>query len=231
MRPELILEALPALLAAVPLTLQLAVTATFAGFFLAVLIALARLSGNRLLSVLAYAYVYAIRGTPLLLQIFFIYFGLAQLDSIRQSSLWPLFRDEHFCALLALALNTGAYGSEIIRGGLQAVGKGQVEAAKSLGLSTWLRFRLVVFPQAVRQMLPAYGNELILMVKATSLASTVTIMEITGKARALASETYAPIEIFLAAGAIYLALNLILTSAVHALEARLASRGGFAMAG
>lgn len=231
MRWDVLAEAVPALVAAVPLTLQLAVAAILAGFVLAVLIALARLSGSWPLAALAYGFVYVVRGTPLLLQIFFVYYGLAQLDLIRHSFLWPVFRDEYWCALLALSLNTAAYGSEIIRGGLQSVGRGQVEAAQAFGFTAWQRFRRIIFPQALRQMVPAYGNELILMVKATSLASTVTVLEVTGTARIIASETYAPVEVFVAAGAIYLLLNAVLTAGVHALEALIGRRGGFAMAG
>lgn len=224
------IEAFPSLIKAVPLTVMLAVTAVTIGIVIAVFITLARMSGSAFLRWPAYAYVYVIRGTPLFLQLFFIYYGLAQLDIIRHSMLWPLFRDEYWCALLALSLNTSAYGSEIIRGGIQGVAKGQIEAALAFALSPVQRFTRIIFPQALRQMLPAYGNEVVLMIKATSIASTVTIMEVTGTARAIASETYAPVQVFIAAGLIYLALTGSLTYGVHCLEKALHKRGGLAVA-
>ncbi|EIM76982.1 octopine ABC transporter [Nitratireductor aquibiodomus RA22] len=231
MRWDVYAKAIPELISAVPVTLHLAVVALLAGFCLAVLIAAARLSGMRLLSGVAYGYVYVIRGTPLLVQIFFLYYGVGQFEAVRLSPFWPVLREAYWCALIALSLNTAAYGSEIIRGGLLAVPAGQIEAAKAFGLSSMKRFRLVVFPQAVRVMLPAYGNELILLIKATSLASTITIIELTGQARTLASETYAPVEVFISAGAIYLALNGLSTLSLQAIEARLKRRGGLAMQG
>ncbi|PSJ60166.1 ABC transporter permease [Pseudaminobacter soli (ex Li et al. 2025)] len=231
MRWDVVATAFPALLSAVPMTLQLAFIAVAAGFFLAVLLAVARLSGIRGLSGLAYAYVYVIRGTPLLLQIFFIYYGAGQFDAVRASPFWPILREAYWCALLALSLNTAAYGSEIIRGGLMSVPKGQIEAARAFGLSGMRLFRLIVFPQALRVMLPAYGNELILLLKATSLASTITIIDVTGMARTLASQTYAPVEVFVCAGVIYLALTTLSTLAVQSVEGRLRRRGGLALQG
>ncbi|MBN9217304.1 MAG: ABC transporter permease subunit [Mesorhizobium sp.] len=231
MRWDVFFGSFPTLLSALPVTLELAVISITLGFLLAVLLAAARLSGLRALAALAYAYVYVIRGTPLLAQVFFVYYGLGQLDAMRNSILWPVFREAYACALIALSLNTAAYGSEIIRGGLLSVPRGQIEAAKAFGLSPTQRFRHVVFPQALRAMLPAYGNELILMLKGTSLASTITIIELTGQARILASETYAPIEVFLAAGAIYLGLNVVLSFGVRLLEGRVQRSGGFAMEG
>lgn len=231
MRWDVLFGSFPALLSALPLTLELALTSIALGFMLAVLLATARLSGVRVLSALAYGFVYIIRGTPLLAQVFFVYYGLGQLDAMRSSILWPIFREAYACALIALSLNTAAYGSEIIRGGLLAVPRGQIEAAKAFGLTSTQRFRLVVFPQALRTMLPAYGNELILILKGTSLASTITIIELTGQARILASETYAPIEVFAAAGAVYLALNMVLSFGVKLLEGRIKRSGGLAMEG
>jgi octopine/nopaline transport system permease protein len=130
-------------------------------------------------------------------------------------------REAYWCAIIALTLNTGAYTSEIIRGGIESVPWGQVEAAKACGMNVWLRFRRVVFPQAIRQALPGYGNEIILMVKSTSLASTVTLLEITGIARKIVSQTYAPLELFIMAGAIYLTIVFVITRAVDMLENRL----------
>lgn len=223
---SLIIRSLRELATGMPLTLGLAAASLSAGLLLACAIAGARAVKIRALSAAAYAYVALIRGTPLIVQVFFIYYGLGQLEEIRSSFLWPAFRSEVFCGALALALNTGAYTSEIIRGGLSSVPAGQIEAAMACGMSRFARLRHIAVPLAIRQMLPAYGNEVILMVKATSVASVITVMEITGIARTLAGQTYAPIEVFSAAGILYLAINTALTAVVKAFERRLASRGG-----
>nr|WP_298100147.1 ABC transporter permease [uncultured Shinella sp.] len=231
MRWDVIVDCFPELLSVVPVTLQLAVSSVGAGIALAILIAVARLSQVPVLERLARGYVYVIRGTPLLVQVFFIYYGVGQLDIVRSSVFWPFFREAYSCAFLALSLNTAAYGSEIVRGGLLSVPHGQIEAARAFGLSGFQSFRMIIFPQALRIMLPAYGNELILIIKGTSLASTITIIELTGMARILASRTYAPIEVFISAGIIYLALNIAMTLVVQFMEARLKRGGGFAMEG
>lgn len=226
MNVELIFSSLWELAGGIPLTLGLVAASLVAGLVLASALAAARLGPIRALSAFAYAYVALIRGTPLIVQMFFIYYGLSQLEWVRESFLWPAFRSEVFCAALALTLNTGAYTSEILRGGVKSVPAGQIEAAMAAGMSRLSRLRLITLPLAIRQMLPAYGNEVILMVKATSVASVITVMEITGIARTLAGQTYAPIEIFSAAGILYLAINGALTREVRRLERRLAHRGG-----
>lgn len=200
---------------------QLVVIALSAGFCLAVGLALMRQSRHILLNRPARLYIFVVRGTPLLVQLFLIYYGLGQIDWLRSSVLWVLLREPFWCAILALTINTTAYGAEIIRGGLQAVSWGETESARSFGMSGSLLFRRIVFPIAIRQALPAYGNEVIQMVKATSLASTITVMEMTGVANAIISETYRPLEVFLVAGAFYLLLNFVLTRIVKLIEYRL----------
>ncbi len=155
------------------------------------------------------------RGTPLLVQLFLIYYGLGQFAWIRESFLWPVLQKPFWCAIIALTVNTTAYGSEIIRGGLEAISWGEIEAAKSIGMSGFLQFRRIIFPIAIRQALPAYGNEVILMVKATSLASTITIMEMTGVANVIMAENYRPLEAFIVAGSIYLLINFIMTRIIQ----------------
>ena len=209
------------LIGGVPLLLQLAGMSLGIGFVVAVLVAFARLSPFAPLRALAGGYVFVFRGTPLLVQVFLIYYGLGQFPEVRQSFLWPFLRQPYWCAILALTLNTGAYGAEIIRGGLQSVPWGQVEAARACGMSGLLLMRRIVLPIAIRQALPAYGSEMILMVKATSLASIVTLMEVTGIAHRLISETFRAIEIFVVAGAIYLTINFAVTRLVRWLEWRL----------
>jgi octopine/nopaline transport system permease protein len=207
------------LLEGVPLTLNLTFTSIVLGAVLAMLFALMRMSGVTVLDWIARAYVFVFRGTPLLVQIFLIYYGLGQFrPTLQELGLWGFFREPYWCAILALTLNTAAYSSEIIRGGLLSVPHGQVEAARACGMSGFLLFRRIVFPIAVRQALPAYGSEIILMVKATSLASIITMMEITGIAQKLISQTFRAVEVFVVAGALYLLINFLVTRAIYAIE-------------
>lgn len=156
------------------------------------------------------------------MQIFLIYYGLGQFRPALQAlGLWGFFRAPFWCAILALTLNTAAYGSEIIRGGLQSVPHGQIEAARASGMSRWLAYRRVILPIALRQALPSYGNEIILMIKGTSLTSIVTLLEITGIAEQIISQTYRAVEVFACAGGLYLAMNYVVAHVVALLEHRL----------
>ena len=221
MRLDLMYESFFKIVEGIPLTLQVVSISTILGIFLAVAVALMRISGNRLMSLPAYYFVYLIRGTPLLLQLYFVYYGLSQFEAIRESILWPILKEPYWCGIITLTISTGAYSSEIIRGGILSVSKNYIEASGALGLSQIKTFMLITLPITVRQALPAYGNELILMVKASSLISIVTLMEITGIARTIISKTYAPVEIFLVAGSIYLVINFIIVMFVNLAERRL----------
>jgi len=218
---ELMWDSLPTILAGVPVTLELVALALLCGAVVAFAVAMLRLSGNRVAERLMAAYVFVFRGTPLLVQIFLIYYGMGQFEIVRNSFLWVFLREPFWCAILALTLNTGAYTSEILRGAILSVPLGQVEAARACGMSRSLVFRRIVLPVAIRQMLPAYGNEIILMVKASSLASTITLLEITGIARKVIAQTFAVFEIFIVAGAIYLLLNFIASRAIRYAEWRM----------
>ena len=188
------------------------------GFLLSLLFALCRVSKYKLLSKPVAAYIFIVRGTPLLVQIYLIYFGLSSIKFIRESFLWIILKEPFWCGVLALTINTVAYGSEIFRGGIQSVSKGQIESGKSLGFSIFELYKRIIFPIALRNVLPAYGNELILMVKATSLVSLTTYMEMTGIARKLMAKTFAPVEAFIAAGILYLFLNFLMVQLVKYLE-------------
>ncbi|MEJ5083300.1 ABC transporter permease [Ochrobactrum sp. MYb379] len=214
-------ESFMQMMSGVPLTLQLAASSIVFGAILALLFALMRLSGITVLDWTARLYVFVFRGTPLLVQIFIIYYGLSQFPSVRYSFLWPILREPYWCAIIALTLNNAAYASEIIRGGLLSVPSGQIEAAKACGMSRFTSFRRIVMPLAIRQALPGYGNEMISMVKATSLASIITLMEVTGIAAKLIAESYRAIEVFVIAGAIYLAINFVLTRVLMFAEYKL----------
>lgn len=216
-----IIDSFMRILPGVPTTLALMGLSVSAGLVFACALAACRLSGNPLLDWPARSYVFVFRGTPLAIQMFLIYFGLAQFPLVRDSLLWPYLREPFWCAVAALTLNTAAYGSEIVRGGLLSVPFGQVEAARASGMSGLLLFRRIVAPIALRQALPGYGNEIILMVKATSLASMVTLVEVTGLAARIISETYRVFEAFLVAAAIYLTINFAIARALGLLEWRL----------
>lgn len=212
-------ESFVRLLGGIPLTLRLAFSAVTLGFVLAGLMVVMMRQPFPPLAWIAHAYVFVFRGTPLLVQVFLIYYGLGQFRPVLQEwGIWWLFRDPYYCALLALTLNTAAYSAEIVRGGLQSVPAGAVEAARAFGMSGVTLYRRIIGPIALRQALPAYTSEVILMVKATSLASTITLMEITGLAQKLISESFRAVEVFLCAGAIYLAINFTLTALFGLLE-------------
>ena len=216
---ELIPLAVPVLLKGLWVTAALTVISVLIGFNLGLGLALMRLSSNRFAAGFAKYYSNVFRGTPLLVQIFIFYYGLGEVGLVRDNAvLWWVISDGSRCAVLALALNTAAYTSEILRGGLMSVPAGLVEAAQACGMSRILRFRRIEFPLAIRQALPAYGNELILVVKGTSLASTITVLEITGYAKRLMSQTFAIFEIFAIAGILYLVVNLLLIAIVRSIE-------------
>ncbi len=188
------------------------------GFVLALLFALGRVSKIVLLSRAIASYIFIIRGTPLLVQIYLIYFGLGSVKFIRESFLWYALKEPFWCGVIALTINTVAYGAEIFRGGIQSIEKSQLESGLSLGFGKFLLLRKIILPIAIRKVLPSYGNELILMVKATSLVSLTTYMEMTGIARKIMAKTFAPVEAFIAAGILYLFLNFLMVQFVKYLE-------------
>ncbi|MFZ5548458.1 MAG: ABC transporter permease [Pseudomonadota bacterium] len=165
-------------------------------------------------------YTYVIRGTPLLAQLFLLYYGLAQFEAVRESALWPWLKSAWFCAVAAFAINTCAYTTEILYGAMRALPAGEVEAAKSLGMSRWVTFRRIVLPSAFRRALPAYGNEVVLMLHATSLASVVTLYDLTGAAGEINSRYYMPFEAFITAGLGYLLITFVLVALFRAAEKR-----------
>jgi octopine/nopaline transport system permease protein len=199
-------------------TLKLVIISLSLGFFISIPFTLLRMSSNKILSQSIYYYVFVIRGTPLLVQIYLIYYGLGTIEFIRESFLWFFLKEPFFCGVLALVINTVAYTIEIFRGGIQSVTKGQYESCKSLGMNRFIMYFKIILPCAFRQALPGYGNEMILMVKSTSLISLITIMEMTGLARNIMYKNYAPVEAFLAAGCIYLFLNFLVVKFIEFLE-------------
>ena len=215
---ELMVNSFPKLLNAAVITLKLLSVSLIIGLFIGLFFAILRLNKNIFINKFAYGYSYVFRGTPLLVQIFIIYFGLGQIEYLRSTVLWVILKEPYWCAIIAFALNTGAYISEILRSAFQTIKHGIVEAGKSLGISNKVIFYKIQIPIAIRQSLPAYGNEIILMMKGTSLASTVTIMDLTGVAKYIISTTFKPIEVFIVAGGIYLFMTFIIHNVIKYLE-------------
>ena len=215
---ELMINSLPKLLNAAVITLKLLSVSLIIGLFIGLFFAILRLNKNIFINRFAYGYSYVFRGTPLLVQIFIIYFGLGQIEYLRSTILWIILKEPYWCAIIAFALNTGAYTSEILRSAFQTIKPGIIEAGKSLGISNKVIFYKIQIPIAIRQSLPAYGNEIILMMKGTSLASTVTIMDLTGVAKYIISTTFKPIEVFIVAGGIYLFMTFIIHNVIKFLE-------------
>ena len=215
---ELMIGSFPKLLSAAVITLKLLSVSLIIGLLIGFLFAILRLNKNILVNRFAYGYSYIFRGTPLLVQIFIIYFGLGQIEYLRSTFLWVILKEPYWCAIIAFALNTGAYTSEILRSAFQTIKPGIIEAGQSLGISSKVVFYKIQIPIAIRQSLPAYGNEIILMMKGTSLASTVTLMDLTGVAKYIISTTFKPIEVFIVAGGIYLFMTFIIHNVIKFLE-------------
>ncbi len=218
---EIILKYLPQLGQGAILTLELVAIAVIAGLILAIPMGIARASGHWYVRALPYGYIFFFRGTPLLVQLFLVYYGLAQFDAVRKGPFWPYLRDPFWCAVITMTLHTAAYIAEILRGAIQAVPPGEIEAARALGMSRFQALFYIILPRAARIGLPAYSNEVILMVKASALASTVTLLELTGMARTIIARTYLPVEIFFAAGLFYLFIAYVMVRAFRLLERKL----------
>ena len=218
---NLMIDSLPKLLNATLTTLKLLSLSIIFGLIIGLIFAIMRINKNIILSNFSYSFSYVFRGTPLLVQIFIIYFGLGQIEYLRSTFLWAVLKEPYWCAIIAFSLNTGAYTSEIFRSAFQTVKPGLIEAGKSLGISNLAIFYKIQLPLAVRQSLPAYGNEIILMLKGTSLASTVTLMDLTGVAKYIISTTFKPVEVFIVAGSIYLFLTFLIHNFIKFTEKKM----------
>ncbi len=215
---DVIITWLPKLAQGATLTLELVAIAVIAGLLLAIPLGIARSSKRWYVRALPFGYIFFFRGTPLLVQLFLVYYGLAQFDAVRESALWPYLRDPFWCATVTMTLHTAAYIAEILRGAIQAIPPGEIEAARALGMSRPKAMFYIILPRAARIGLPAYSNEVILMLKASALASTVTLLELTGMARTIIARTYLPVEIFFAAGVFYLVMAYVLVRGFKLLE-------------
>ena len=190
------------------------------GLVCAIPLAVLRTSANLYIQAPIRAFVYFFRGTPLLVQMFLVYYGFGQFDFMKESFLWPFFKEAYFCALFTFSLNTCAYTTEIFRGAIVATPHGEIEAARAAGMSTFLMLRRIVLPSAFRRALPAYSNEIIFMLHGSALASVITIIDITGAARIVNSRYYSPYEAFLTAAAFYMAITFTFVFFIRRLEKR-----------
>ncbi len=224
MELAIIWESLPRLFEGTLLTLEITLLSLLAGFCLAVPLAIARLSRNRLLWMPAYGYMLYFRGTPLLVQLFLVYYGSGQFQPFfDELGIWFLFREAYFCAVLTLALNTAAYTAEILRGAILAVSRGEVEAARSLGMSGPLLYRRIILPKAFRLALPAYTNEAVFLLQATSLVSIITLLDLTGVARIIVARSFEPYKLYITAGLIYLVITYTFVLVSRHVEHRLSA--------
>ncbi|SQF99714.1 arginine/ornithine ABC transporter permease protein AotM [Paucimonas lemoignei] len=217
---NVIWDSLPLYFAGLLTTLQLLGIALAFGLLAALPLGLMRVSKNPWINLPAWLYTYVIRGTPMLVQLYLIYYGLAQFAAVRESFMWPWLSSATFCACLAFAVNTSAYTAEIIAGSLKATPAGEIEAARAMGMSKGKMYRRILLPSALRRALPQYSNEVIMMLQTTSLASSVTLVDITGAARAVNSESFLPFEAFITAGVFYLCLTFILVRLFKLAERR-----------
>jgi arginine/ornithine transport system permease protein len=207
---QVIIENLPLYMSGLWVTIQLVAMALACGLVLAVPMALAASSRNIFIAFLPKAYIYFFRGTPLLVQMYIIYYGMAQFEAVRESLVWVVFQEAYWCALIAFSLNTAAYTAEILRGAIEQTSFGEIEAAKACGMSTPTMYRRIILPGAFRRALPAYGNEVIFMLHGSAIAGVITIVDLFGAARIVNSRHFVPFESYIAAGFFYLSLTFMI---------------------
>jgi arginine/ornithine transport system permease protein len=207
---NVIIENIPLYVEGLWVTAQLVVMALICGLALAVPLALVATSSSRFVAFWPRAYIYFFRGTPLLVQMYMIYYGGGQFELLKESVWWVVFKEAYWCALIAFSLNTAAYAAQILRGAIEQTSFGEVEAAKAYGMSRVTRYRRIILPSAFRRSLPSYGNEVIFMLHGSALASVITIVDLFGAARIVNSRHFVPFESFMAAGLFYLCITFVI---------------------
>ncbi|MBL0374855.1 ABC transporter permease [Rhizobium sp. KVB221] len=211
----------PRMISGLGVTLQLVIISIVLGAILSLPIAYARMSNSKILSSLAYGYVYFFRGTPLLAQLYLIYYGIGSFKPFFETvGLWWFFREAFYCALFSFTLNTAAYQAEILRGAIRSVPRGQTEASNALGLHKFAAYWKVILPQAIIVALRPYGNEIILMIKGSAIVAIVTVFDLMGETRYAFSRTF-DFQMYLWAAILYLAIVEVLRNVWNALERRL----------
>jgi arginine/ornithine transport system permease protein len=217
---DAIVDNLPLYLSGAWTTLRLLAMSLVLGLLAAIPLGVLRASSRRRWWMPVWCFTFVVRGTPLLVQLFLLYYGLAQFEAVRASLLWPLLSSAWFCAVAAFAINTCAYTTEIIAGAIRTTPPGEIEAARSVGMPWLLMVRRILLPSALRRALPGYGNEVVLMLHATSLASIVTLLDLTGVARDVNSRFFLPFPAFITAALFYLAITFVLVALFRRAEAR-----------
>lgn len=213
-----LLPHLPDLLNGLFITLILMLASVGVGLLLAILLTLGSISENTFIKKPIDLFIFFIRGTPLLVQLFLIYYGIGQFEWIRNSVFWIVLREPMACAIMTLSINTACYTSILLKGAIHSVPKSEKVACEALGMSKWLALRRIIFPRAFRIALPAYSNEVIIVLKCTSLASTITLLDLMGVTQQLITQTYDTVRLYIIAGIIYLALNAIIMGIFKLLE-------------
>ena len=205
-----IIDNLPLYFSGLRVTIELLIMALVCGLALAIPVGVAAASKRVSIHSFPRGFIYFMRGTPLLVQVFLIYHGFAQFDFLRESFLWVVFREAYWCALIAFSLNTAGYTAEIVRGAIVQTPTGEIEAARACGMSPATMLRRIILPSAFRRGLPAYSNEVIFMLHGTVLAGVITIVDLFGAAKIVNSRHFVPFESFIAAGAFYLCLTFLI---------------------
>jgi arginine/ornithine transport system permease protein len=207
---QVIIENLPLYFSGLWVTVQLVALALVCGLVLSVPMALIASARNPFIAFSPKAYIYFFRGTPLLVQMYIIYYGMAQFEAVRESVFWIIFQEAYWCALIAFSLNTAAYTAEILRGAIEQTSFGEIEAAKACGMSKTTMYRRIILPGAFRRALPAYGNEVIFMLHGSAIAGVITIVDLFGAARIVNSRHFVPFESYIAAGFLYLCVTFLI---------------------
>ena len=205
-----LLNQVPQLIGGISMTLGLMIFALVIGLLLAVILTIISYSKIKIIGAIIYLYTFIIRGSPLLVQIFLIYYGSGQFDFIQSSFLWDILKHPFWCAVIGLSINSSGYCIVLFRGIINSIPKGEFEACKALGMSRIQMITKIISGRFIRMALPAYSNEVIIVLKSTSLASTITIMDLMGVTREFISDTYATIPYLLIAGVCYLLINVII---------------------
>ena len=215
-----LLQSMPDLLHGMVITLSLVSLSLVLGFSFAISFTIGSLSNKTWLKIPIKTFIFVIRGTPLLVQFFIIYYGAGQFELLQNSLLWAFFKQPFACAMLTLALNTSAYSTEILLGAVRFIPKGEIDACHAFGMPWYLKLRRIIIPRALRTAIPAYSNEVVMLVKSSSLASTITLLDLMGITQQLINKTYLVIEFYALAGAIYLLINSVLMFLFKVIEVR-----------
>lgn len=205
-----IIDNLPLYFSGLKVTIELLLLSLVCGLTLAIPTGVAAASKNKMIYAVPRGFIYCMRGTPLLVQMFLIYYGFAQFEFVRESFLWVIFKQAYWCALIAFALNTAGYTAEIIRGTIRQTPTGEIEAARACGMSSTTMLIRIILPSTFRRCLPAYSNEVIFMLHGTVLAGVITIVDLFGAAKIVNSRHFVPFESFIAAGFFYLCLTFLI---------------------